>query len=74
MKCWKTTLSYHKYIHVPPNHISEIMKDNRSITVDTGIRLLAYLGTTAQYWLNLQNSYDLPQHGIDNITPFQVSW
>lgn len=62
-----------KDIHVPPTRIGDIIKGKRAITVDTAMRLSAYLGTTAQYWLNLQNSYDLSQHEIDDITPLQTA-
>lgn len=62
-----------KDIHVPPTRIGDIIKGKRAITVDTAMRLSAYLGTTAQYWLNLQNSYDLSQHEIDDITPLQAA-
>lgn len=35
------------------------MKERRSITPDTALRLTRYFGTDAQSWLNLQLSYDL---------------
>lgn len=46
-------------LRVPVTRISEILHGRRSITADTALRLARYLGTTAQYWLNLQASYDL---------------
>lgn len=52
---------------MPSTRISEILKQRRGITVDTAMRLAAYLGTTAQYWLNLQNSYDISHHEIGDI-------
>ncbi len=52
---------------MPSTRISEILKQRRSITVDTAMRLAAYLGTTEQYWLNLQNSYDISHHEIGDI-------
>jgi len=48
-----------KDIHVPPRRINEIVKGKRAITADTALRLSKYFGTTAQFWLNLQSSYDL---------------
>lgn len=48
-----------KDIHVPPRRINEIVKGKRAITADTALRLGKYFGTTAQFWLNLQSSYDL---------------
>ena len=44
---------------VPPIRVSEIVNGKRSITPDTAIRLAACLGTTAEYWLNLQSAFDL---------------
>jgi addiction module HigA family antidote len=44
---------------VPPNRISEIVNGKRGITADTALRLERYFGVEAQFWLNLQNEYDL---------------
>ena len=46
-------------LRVPMNRISAISNGKRSISVDTAIRLPRYFGTSPQYWLNLQNAYDL---------------
>ena len=46
-------------LRVPMNRISAIVNGNRSITVDTAMRLARYFGTSPQYWLNLQSAYDL---------------
>ena len=46
-------------LRVPVTRISEILHGRRAITADTALRLSRYLGTTAQFWLNLQASYDL---------------
>ncbi len=46
-------------LRVPVTRISEILHGRRSITADTALRLARYLGTTAQFWLNLQASHDL---------------
>jgi addiction module HigA family antidote len=47
-----------KDIHVSPRRINEIVKGKRAITADTALRLGRYFGTTAQFWLNLQGSYE----------------
>lgn len=44
---------------VPANRISEILRGRRSITADTALRLGRWLGSSPQFWLNLQRSYDL---------------
>ncbi|MCL4850573.1 MAG: HigA family addiction module antidote protein [Bryobacteraceae bacterium] len=46
-------------LRVPMNRISAIVNGKRGITVDTAIRLARYFGTSPQYWLNLQNAFDL---------------
>ena len=48
-----------KDIHVSPRRINEIVKGKRAITADTALRFGRYFGTTAQFWLNLQGSYEL---------------
>jgi len=46
-------------LKVPAPRINDIVRERRAITPDTALRLARYLGTTAQFWLNLQTSYDL---------------
>ncbi len=46
-------------LHVPVTRMNEIVNGRRSITADTALRLARYLGTSAQFWLNLQARYDL---------------
>jgi len=48
-----------KDISVPPRRINEIVKGQRAITADTALRLGRYFGTTAQFWMNLQDQYEL---------------
>lgn len=44
---------------VPPRRINEIVLRKRAITADTALRLAAYFGTSAGFWLGLQADYDL---------------
>lgn len=46
-------------IHVPPPRIYAIAKGTRAITADTALRLGKYFGTGPEFWLKLQNNYDL---------------
>src|SRR3984893_3610119 len=39
--------------------IYEVVRGARSISTETAIRLGKYFGLPAQFWLNLQNDYDL---------------
>ncbi|RPH63423.1 MAG: addiction module antidote protein, HigA family [Burkholderiales bacterium] len=46
-------------LRVPAPRINDIVRERRSITPDTALRLARYFGTTPQFWLNLQSSFDL---------------
>jgi len=46
-------------LRVPATRLHEIVKERRSVTPDTALRLARYFGTDAQSWLNLQMRYDL---------------
>lgn len=46
-------------ILVPKNRISMLIRGERNITADTALRLARWMGTTPEYWLNLQTNYDL---------------
>jgi antitoxin HigA-1 len=63
-------------IRVPANRISLIVNEKRGITADTAARLGRYFGTSAQYWLNIQNRFDLDS--LDHAALFflsnQVIW
>jgi addiction module HigA family antidote len=51
-------------INVPQTRISEIIKGNRSITADTALRLSKYYGNSANFWLGLQNDFDIEDEMI----------
>jgi len=44
---------------VPANRITALLNAQRSITADTALRLARFFGTGPNFWLNLQNLYDL---------------
>jgi antitoxin HigA-1 len=44
---------------VPTNRVTQILHGTRSVTGDTALRLAHFFGTSPQFWLNLQNLYDL---------------
>ena len=48
-----------KDIHVPAPRVGDIVRGKRAISADTALRLGQYFGLPAQFWLNLQNEYDL---------------
>lgn len=48
-----------KALAVPANRITAIIKGQRGITGDTAVRLAAFFNTTAEFWMNLQKTYEL---------------
>jgi antitoxin HigA-1 len=50
-----------KETFLPQTRIAEIIKGNRRITADTAIRLAKFFGTSAKFWLGLQDDYDLEE-------------
>jgi len=46
-------------LHVPATRIGEIVHERHRITADTSLRLARYFNTNPEFWLNLQNFYDL---------------
>lgn len=46
-------------LHVPATRIGEIVNERRRITAETALRLARYFKTNPEFWLNLQNFYDL---------------
>jgi antitoxin HigA-1 len=48
-----------RLIEVPANRVSQIIAGKRAITADTALRLAQYFGTAAEFWMNLQKTYEL---------------
>lgn len=46
-------------LRVPATRIGEIVREKRGVTADTALRLARYFGTSPEFWLNLQQAYDL---------------
>ena len=53
-------------LRVLPNRISDIVRNKRSITAETALRLSCAFGTSAAFWLNLQSNYDLRLAAIEH--------
>jgi addiction module HigA family antidote len=54
-----TVNSLAQQLHVPSSRVNDIVRGRRGVTADTALRLARYLGTSPQFWLNLQSAYDL---------------
>jgi addiction module HigA family antidote len=53
-----------KDIAIPQTRISQIIKGKRRITADTALRLSKFFGTSAKFWLGLQDDYDIEQESV----------
>jgi addiction module HigA family antidote len=61
-------ISQHKLamdIRVPATRIGEIVHGRRAVTPETSLRLARYFGTSPEFWLNLQQSFDLTKARIE---------
>ena len=59
-----------KALHFPG--IYEVVRGVRAVSADSALRLGKYFGLPAQFWLNLQNDYDLriaARRTVDRIRP-----
>jgi len=71
-----TAYKLSKEIKVQQTAVSQIIKGSRRITVDMALRLSRYFGNSVQFWLNLQNYYDLEseiekkEYIIKEIVPY----
>jgi addiction module HigA family antidote len=71
-----TAYKLSKEIRIQQTAISQIIKGSRRITADMALRLSRFFGNSAQFWLNLQNNYDLElasekrAYLIKEITPY----
>ena len=46
-------------LRVPATRILEIVHERRGLSADTALRLARYFGNTAEFWMNMQQQYDL---------------
>jgi antitoxin HigA-1 len=54
-----TQVTFAQHIGVPLQRVNEIIRGKRGITPETAWLFSQALGTTPQFWMNLQNAYDL---------------
>lgn len=57
-------LSQNKIAHdigVTPRRVNEIVLGRRRITADTAIRLAYFFGTSEEFWMGLQDDYELEE-------------
>jgi addiction module HigA family antidote len=54
-----TAYALAEHCHVPRARIERIVAEEVGVSADTALRLSAALGTTPEFWLNLQSRYEL---------------
>lgn len=66
-----TQVAFAQHIGVPLQRVNEIVRAKRGITPETAWLFSQALGTTPQFWMNLQNAYDLtskrPAHEVKRL-------
>ncbi len=66
-------------LRVPVTRVAEIVNECRAVTPDMALRLARYLGTTAEYWMNLQTDHALELARVDladierDVRPLRVA-
>jgi addiction module HigA family antidote len=58
-------------LRVPANRMQDIVRGRRSIT-DTALRLSQYFGNSAEFWLNLQQNYELDRAKREKLGEIQA--
>ena len=59
-------------LRIPVTRVQGIVNGHREITADTALRLARYFGTSAEYWINLQSTYDLKRARRDSLARIQA--
>ncbi len=63
-------------IHVPYQRVNELINKKRGMTPSTALRLSAFFGNSSEFWLNLQQTWELYQvmreesEALASISPF----
>lgn len=66
-----TQVAFARHIGVPTQRVNEIVKGKRGITSETAWLLAQALGTTPQFWMNLQIAHDLAKgRPAQDIAPY----
>lgn len=51
--------AFARVLRVPTNRVTTILAGKRDVTADTAIRIARALGSSPEFWLGLQQAYDL---------------
>jgi antitoxin HigA-1 len=47
-----------RQVHLTRSRVNDIVRGRRAITAGTALRLARFFGTTPQFWMNMQASYE----------------
>jgi len=53
-----------KSLGIPQTRTSQIIKGKRGISVDTALRFAKYFGNSVQFWLGIQNDYEIEEQKV----------
>ncbi len=66
-----TQVAFAKHLKIPVQRVNEIVRGKRGVTPETAWLFSQALGTSPQFWLNLQNAHDLtrnrPQREVEPL-------
>ncbi len=65
----RTQVAFAAHVRVPVQRINEIVRGKRGVTAETAWLLAQALGTSPQFWLNLQANHDLALARPRKTTP-----
>jgi addiction module HigA family antidote len=51
--------AFARLLDIPVNRVTQILNGQRGVSADTALRLSRYFGTSAEFWMNLQQTYEL---------------
>ena len=69
-----TQVAFAEHIGVPVQRVNEIVRGKRGVTAETAWLFSEALGTTPEFWMNLQSGYDLAQNRLKrHIEPLHAS-
>jgi addiction module HigA family antidote len=61
-----------KAIYVDQTRISQLIRGARSMSADTAIRLGKFFNVSAEFWLNIQNRFDLEEERLHKAKYDQI--
>jgi antitoxin HigA-1 len=72
-----TAYALARAINVDQTRISQLLRGTRSISADTALRLGKFFNVSAEFWLNIQNRFDLEEERMhkseyDKIKPLET--